>query len=77
MTQAYYSCRYDGKDCDKAIPKFDDKGYLIPESNEKIKEKYGNMVAPFVLNESWDVCDDCKRNYCIGGCCYGRLKIRD
>lgn len=75
--RVYYSCYYDGKECKNAIPKFDDKGNLIPESNDKIKEKYGHFIAESYLNKCWDVCDKCDRNYTIGGCCYGRLKIGD
>lgn len=72
--RAYYICHYDGKECGKAIPKFDDKGYLIPEPNEKIKEQYGNVVAPLTLDRGWDVCDKCDRNYSLG-MCYGKLQI--
>lgn len=73
--RVYYSCYYDGKECDKTVPKFDDKGYLIPEPNDKIKIKYGHFLAEHYLDECWDVCDKCERNCTIGGCCYGRLKI--
>ena len=43
--RVYYSCYYDGKECKNAIPKFDDKGNLIPESNDKIKEKYTDLYS--------------------------------
>ena len=72
-----YICYYDGKECNKAIPKFDEKGNLIPEPNTKIKEKYGHFLSERYLDECWDVCDKCDRNCTIGGCCYGKLAIDD
>lgn len=73
--RVYYECHYDGKECDKAIPHFDDKGNLIPESNKEIKKQYSHNIAEDFLERSWDVCDKCSRNYCISGLCYGTLKI--
>lgn len=73
----YYTCRYDGKECKKVIPKLDENGYVIQPPNDKIKERYGHFLADFVLNESWDACDKCERNCCMSGCCYGRLKMGD
>ena len=74
--KAFYCCHYDGNECDKVVPKFDDKGYLIPEPNDKIKDKYGNVVLDTLLNEGWDICDECKRNYSLSAYCYGTLKMR-
>lgn len=73
--RVYYECHYDGKECDKAIPHFDDKGNLIPVSNTEIKSKYGHIVADDCLERGWDICDECPRNYSLSGCCYGNLKI--
>ena len=72
--RAYYSCYYDGKECDKTVPKLDKDGYLIKESNKEIKKKYGHFLSKELLDNSWDVCDKCDRNYSISGCCYGRFK---
>ena len=68
-----YKCQYDGSVCDKAIPKFDDEGYLIPESNKELFEKYHNKIADRFLEDGWDICDNCKRNHSMGGVCYGTL----
>ena len=34
-----YKCYYDGRKCERAVPKFDEDGNLIPEPNQQIKEK--------------------------------------
>ena len=75
--RVYYSCHYDGRECDKAIPKFNEKGVLIPESNKRIKKEYKGIISETTLDNSWDACDDCPRNYSLSGCCYGKLKIGD
>ena len=74
-TKAVYNCHYDGKQCEYAVPMFDKKGYLIPESNEKLKTTYSNIFSQRMIDGSWDKCLKCPRNYSIGGCCYGRLAI--
>lgn len=73
--RAYYKCYCDGRECDKAIPKFDKKGYLIQEPNKEIKEKYKNLISQQVLCMSWDKCDKCDRNDTIDGFCHGKLDI--
>jgi len=73
--KAYYSCYYDGNECEKAIPKFNDEGYLIPESNKEIKKKYSHIISEHTLEEGWDICDNCPRNFSMSGCCHGNLKM--
>ena len=73
--RVYYKCHYDGKECDKVVPRFDDKGNLIPEPNTEIKSKYGHIAANDCLERGWDICDKCPRNYSLSCCCYGDLKI--
>ena len=68
-----YACIYDGKLCEQVIPKFDDDGYLIPESNKELFEKYGHTVTSDVLESGWDICDNCPRNFSMGHP-YGKLK---
>ena len=75
--RAYYKCFYDGRECKNAIPKFDENGYLIPESNEVIKEKYSKGISEHIINDSWDKCDKCENNLTISGFCCGRLTIGD
>ena len=67
--RVYYKCYYDGRECNKVIPRFDDKGNLIPEPDDEYKDKSANKC--------WNVCIKCSRNLCIDGCCYGNLKIGD
>ena len=71
----YYSCYYDGNKCHKVIPYIDEKGDIIEESHEKIQAKYGNIRSKESIENSWDVCDNCKRNFSISGGCHGILKI--
>lgn len=61
-----YTCSYDGNVCDKATPKVDDEGYFIPESNKELFEKYSKVIADHVLEEGWDICENCPRNYSMG-----------
>lgn len=58
----YYNCYYDGNECDKVIPKIDEQGNIIEEKHHK------------VIENSWDVCESCNRNYSLGSC-HGILKI--
>ena len=75
MMRLYYACYYDGRECDKEIPKLDKNGTVIQPSNKEIKEKYKHIISEITLNESWDACDKCERNFSIGGYCHGRLNI--
>ena len=75
MIKAIYKCHYDGNQCEYATPKFDECGCLIPESNEKLKTEYSKILAEPLINESWDRCIKCQRNYSISGCCHGQLTI--
>ena len=75
--RVYYNCYYDGRECKKVIPKLDKNGTVIQPSNKEIKEKYGHFLTEKTLDESWDACDKCDRNFSISGCCFGRLKIGD
>lgn len=72
-TKLVYTCSYDGNLCDKVIPKFDEEGCLIPESNKELFEKYGHVVAHDILERGWDICDKCPRNFSMGHP-YGKLK---
>lgn len=74
-TKAVYNCHYDGNQCEYAVPKFDENGYLIPESNEQLENNYSNVYSQQTIDRSWDKCLRCPRNYSIDGCCYGRLEI--
>lgn len=74
--KVYYECKYDGKKC-YVVPQVNKFGEIIPESNTEIKKKYQNCVSPSVLNECWDICDTCPRNYSLSAGCHGILKIGD
>ena len=74
-TKVIYNCHYDGKQCEYAVPKFDENGYLIPESNEQLKTTYPNIFSQHIIDRSWDKCLRCQRNLSIDGCCHGRLEI--
>lgn len=58
----YYSCCYDGNECDKVIPRVDEKGNILEEKHHKQMEN------------GWDVCEKCDRNFCLGSC-HGVLKL--
>lgn len=73
-TKLVYTCSYDGNLCDKVIPKFDEEGCLIPESNKELFEKYGKIINRDELERSWDICDNCSRNHTISGVNSGKLK---
>lgn len=60
----YYTCSYDGKECSNVIPKIDEKGNVIEEQHHNVVEN------------SWDICERCDRNYSLGSC-YGNLKIKN
>lgn len=75
MTKAIYVCYYDGKKCEKAVPKFDENGVLIKESHENIMKKYGKIMNNEQISYSWDKCDSCKAGCTISGLCHGRLEI--
>lgn len=75
--RVFYNCYYDGKECDKTIPKFDEKGYLIPESNLYITARYKGLISESCLKCSWDICDKCERNRTIDGTCRGRLVVKE
>lgn len=74
--RAFYDCRYDGSECNKVVPKFDDDGYEIPQSNSEILQKYDGIISKHVLDNAWDVCDNCERNCTIDGTCFGRLVLK-
>ena len=76
MIQAIYDCKYDGNKC-PIVPKFDEKGFLIPESNEKLKSEYGKIFAKECIENSWDACMKCDRNFTISGTCRGMLKLKE
>ncbi len=71
-----YKCYYDGGKCDKAIPKFV-KGSLVKEKNTCIKERFKGVISEDTLNESWDACQECKRNHTISGFCNGILVVEE
>lgn len=62
-----YKCHYDGKVCDKEIPKLDEQGNVISP------KEYNN--PDIVCEGAWKTCMDCQRNHSISGTCYGILKI--
>ena len=70
----YYSCHYDGRPCDKEKVNVVN-GELVEPSNSMVKEKYKDKFDPSLLEEGWDACDGCKRNYSMSVICYGCLKI--
>jgi len=77
MTKAIYVCYYDGKYCEKAIPKFDESGVLIEEPHDEIMKKYEGIIAKDQIENSWDICDKCDRNGCISGLCCGKIKLNN
>lgn len=66
ITRLVYVCSYDRNICEKAIPKIDENGYLIPESNKELLDKYGDQVDSNILESAWDICDRCSRNLSLG-----------
>ncbi len=72
-TRLVYVCSYDGNICEKAIPKIDEDGYLIPESNKELLDKYRDQVDSNILEGAWDICEGCHRNLSVGYPC-GILK---
>ena len=61
MYKMVYKCLSDGELCYKAIPKFDEYGYLIPESNKKVLELFSGKIGDHILESAWDKCLDCSR----------------
>lgn len=58
-TRLIYVCSYDKSICEKVIPKIDENGYIIPESNKNLLYKYGSQVDSNILECGWDICDEC------------------
>lgn len=70
MARLIYKCNYDGKICDKVIPKVDDNGVIIPPK-EIDKKSYG-------ITEHctcWESCLNCDRNYSMSIAPSGGLEI--
>lgn len=62
-----YKCHYDGKTCDKEIPKVDVKGNVCLPTNCNIPGTD--------CNGYWETCIHCDRNCSMSGKCYGNLQI--
>ena len=62
-----YKCHYDGKTCDKEIPKVDESGNVILPK----EYKHPNLCC----DGDWETCMKCERNHCMSGTCHGELKI--
>lgn len=76
MRKFCYRCYQDGKKCEYATPKFNDNAELIPEPNDKIKERFGGRIAKDVLDNSWDICYGCPRLVgSISSTCRGILVV--
>ena len=69
MAKLYYECHYDGKTCDKVIPKVDENGVVIPP---KEIDKKAKGISEHV--KCWESCVSCPRNHAMS-MCHGRLKI--
>ena len=67
-----YICSHDGNICDMTKPKFDEEGYLIPESSKNLLES-GAITEDDRFELGWDICEKCPRNYSLGHP-YGKLK---
>lgn len=52
MYKMVYKCLSDGELCDKAIPKFDENGCLIPESNKKVLELFSGKIGDHILESA-------------------------
>lgn len=71
MLRVAYFCHYDGVECDRVIPKIDEKGVVI-EPTQIDKKARGISES----STCWEACDKCPRNFSLGGGCYGRLRIK-
>ena len=70
MAKLIYKCNYDGKICNKEIPKVDENGNII-EPKEIDKKSMG-------ISEHctcWESCIGCDRNFSISTAPSGRLEI--
>lgn len=67
-----YVCGYDGNKCNKAVVNVS-RGILIPPPNNEIKARLKGIIAEHVLDEAWDICEKCERNYSISCGIHGNL----
>ena len=70
MERLIYKCNYDGKICDKVIPRIDDNGVIVPPK-EIDKKSYG--IAEHCT--CWTSCLGCSRNHSINIAPSGSLEI--
>ena len=70
MAKLVYKCNYDGKICNKEIPKLDENGIIL-EPTEIDKKSMG-------ISEHctcWKSCIGCERNFSMSVAPSGRLEI--
>ena len=70
MKRLVYKCKYDGRICDREIPKVNDKGMIIPPK-EIDKDKIG--IAEHCT--CWESCIGCDGNRGLSYCPSGNLEI--
>lgn len=69
-----YVCSYDGNKCNKAVVNVS-KGIIIPPQNNEIKKRLKGIIAESVLEEAWDICEKCERNYSLSCGTHGKLAL--
>lgn len=71
MVKLVYKCNYDGKICNKEIPKLDENGIIL-EPTEINKKSMG--ISEHCI--CWKSCIGCERNFSISVAPSGRLEIK-
>ena len=70
MAKLIYKCNYDGKICNKEIPKVDENGNIIEP--KEIDKKSMGISEHYTC---WESCIGCDRNFSMSTAPSGRLEI--